>query len=248
MAFSIYCSECGKNKLFALGKRGLSIRYHCRRDPSLPPCENDSRSQSRLRFLRTLSAIFVFLGIPTLMLLALVSSNFIKIGTYPPQAEAKSGLRHLSVAQLSHQQERGSFSDDLAEIDFHVERGNRYAYFGSSLGEVERRDQAELVSKRPLSTIQVDSFLRPKLKDSVPDRFADTGCPASREPGIHGLPIPLGVSGISSEERFLVYAAANLDQDPTLDCWSIASFDRVDPKGESIPAYEAHQDQSDIEF
>jgi hypothetical protein len=80
--------------------------------------------------------------------------------------------------------------------------------------------------------------------------FSKTGCTLTltRAHADGGVPLKLGRVHTSTEDDAVVVAAVgNIDDDPTLDCWSVATVDRVADGGMIIEAGSAFQEQDDFE-
>jgi type IV pilus assembly protein PilA len=156
----------------------------------------------------------------------------------------KSDLKALYVTQKSYLQEKDRYSADFASIGFAPERRNRYAYFSVPVGPVQRRDRPELEEQGPYSIIAADRHAFPKYP--VPNSFYMTGCPLTPALDKTGKRLGLGVWGDSGDMIFVAAAAGNLDEDSQLDCWSVASVDRVSATGEKIDAGQPHCEASDL--
>lgn len=155
-----------------------------------------------------------------------------------PQTEVKANLKAVFTAQKGYYQERDTFNDDASVIGFGPERGNRYNYFLAPAGRIERRDKAT-APQVPAQIIGVDKFKYGEVSP-VFARWSAARCPT-----------PAGGPGDPREPRvtkeaFLITAVGNIDNDDTLDCWSIASYSRVGPRGQGIPAGEPLNDQNDL--
>jgi len=79
----------------------------------------------------------------------------------------------------------------------------------------------------------------------LPSDAAGTGCPVTPGKDLAGNPVGVGVWGTRPNEVFIALAAGNLDDDPMLDCWTIASMPRVDANGDLIPEGTPHREQDD---
>jgi len=163
------------------------------------------------------------------ILAAIAIPNFIKFQARSKQSECKSNLKAVFTAQKSYFQEKDRYSTLPSEIGFSPERGNRYAYFLDVRGALQDRSAVAVSSPgRDETGIGVDTFryttMRPLTLDNVNAALAD-----GLRPGVQGK--------CPEECSFLAICAGNIDNDATLDVWSVSSEDRtVTDTGESIPA------------
>jgi type IV pilus assembly protein PilA len=204
--------------------------------------EQESRSHARLGSLEfTLLAV----GLVLLLLLGVrFALSFVKFGHREISSEVKSNLKALYTAQRAYLQEKDRYGQRLQEIGFEPERGNRYAYFLLSSGPIALREAA--VEPRLSEAVIVWSD-RYRIKNApAPTDFAGTGCPLTPGKDEAGRPLGVGVWGTFPHAHFIAAAAANLDRDPTLECWSIASMPRVDAYGNTIPAGQPYLEQADL--
>jgi hypothetical protein len=150
---------------------------------------------------------------------------FIKVNRRVPQSECKGNLKALYTAQRALHQERDNYSELIEDTGFVPERGNKYAYFLSMGGPLsDRRVNLESTTEGARG-IGVDVFKHGPGAEVVaaqlPTRFAGG--------------VMLGVSGTCPKCDFVAACAGNIDKDPDLDVWSIASFDRTATDGSIIP-------------
>lgn len=187
----------------------------------------------------------------------------------PPRLEAarqagvaQSALREF-LPELHRIASPGDKDDWLKAFTERLEvpRGNRYALFFDASLPVEDRSLAFLpVRPERLGGIGADVFVHPK--GGVPDTAAATKCPISQgivghrgrsgpryswddEPEEAKQPAAPEFEG-ASDTDYLILAAANLDDDETLDCWTIASYDRRLPSGRYVSSYDAFHEQADV--
>lgn len=160
--------------------------------------------------------------------------NFSKMGGRSKAAEARSNLERLCRAQVVVIADAGvgtPYPDDLAQL----EAGNRYAYFLAPGGTLQARAGSKSARIDLLATgVQVDltfdsSSRRALSQADLPARFAGD--------------LMLGPNGAT----WLIAAAGNLDDDPELDLWSVATAARAVPGQEPIPACRAFHEHDDIE-
>jgi len=161
------------------------------------------------------------------ILAAIAIPNFIKFQARSKQSECKYNLKSVFTAQKSFFQEKDRYSPLPDEIGFSPERGNRYAYFLDARGSLQDRSTAGISPPGEDQTgIGVDTFKygrqRPVTLDGLNAALAS--------------PLRPGVDGRCPDDcSFLAICAGNIDQDDTLDVWSISSEDRT-VGGERIPA------------
>jgi hypothetical protein len=158
------------------------------------------------------------------------------------QSEAKANLVALGVAEAAHWQEKNQFTDALDDAGFAPERGNYYEYFAASEGPVQRRN-AQTLAATPYRIVGPDEAAHPGLAVKT---FAETKCPLTVMDASGGTAAHLGLFGQGESAGFLFVAAGNIDDDPDLDCWSIASFNRRTASGDVIPAGTPYHEQKDV--
>lgn len=148
--------------------------------------------------------------------------------------EARLQLLSLAAAQQGYHVRHGHFAEAFPFLDAPVERGNRYAYFLADRGPVAVRDDEGAPAPLDAVVLGVDRSQHPEAAP-ITD-WKTTRCPLTRPLDVKGRPLGLGVHGVPPNDLFVLGAAANLDADPTLDCWSISSVQRQSAEGEDIPA------------
>jgi hypothetical protein len=164
----------------------------------------------------------------------------------PPVSEVKQHLKALYLSERSWFMERDAYSEDLAQVGFMPEPGHRYSYFSAP------RERALPMSERqrpraPFQVVPAD----PRALDyrGAFTSFEDTGCPLTPVTLPDGGTAGLGVTVVGaspSEAVFIGAAAANLDDDATVDCWSIATVARVAADGTRIPEGVPHNEVDDV--
>jgi len=153
-------------------------------------------------------------------------------------SECRSNLKSLHTAQKSYFLEKGRYSTLPAEVGFSPERGNRYAYFLDVRGSLQDRSSPQLSPPGENDTgIGIDRFKWVKARPITMD-----GVNAAL-----GGRLRPGVQGRCPECSFVAICAGNLDDDDTLDVWSISSEDRTGAGGEPIPAGMPHNDVEDLD-
>ena len=171
------------------------------------------------------------------ILAAIAIPNFIIFQSRSKQAEVKANLRAAYTAERACFEVKNTFSSSPEEVGFVPERGNRYAYLFDQRGPLLERRALEEEPMGPGHTgIDVDRF---KYQGLEP--FDQTWLKAT-----YAGEARLGVKGRCPDCGIVIAAVGNIDNDPDLDVWSIATFPRTGPKGESIPAGVPFNDLSDL--
>ncbi len=162
-------------------------------------------------------AIAVVIGavLACLLVSALVVSSvwgFSHMHGRSKSSEAQSNLKDAFAAERSFFAEKDRYSVALNEIGFAPELGNRYLYAFSSEGELLEPGKPATghVGVKPDSArhTRVDVAA---LEDGIPDALWDD----------------VGITGTCPECSITIVAAGNLDDDPTIDVWSISTKDRT---------------------
>ncbi|QRO01548.1 hypothetical protein JRI60_22260 [Archangium violaceum] len=203
--------------------------------------DQESRSHTRLG---PLELTLFSVGFVLLLLLGVrFALSFVKFG--PTRVhEAKANLKALYTSQRAYLQEKDRYGQRLHEIGFLPERGNRFAYFLLSSGPIELRDATVETRVNDAVIVWSDRY---RFKNApAPTGFAGTGCPLIPGKDEAGRPLGVGVWGTPPHEAFIAVAAGNLDNDATLECWSIASVPRVDAYGNVIPEGQPYLEQDDL--
>jgi type IV pilus assembly protein PilA len=163
----------------------------------------------------------------------------------PTVSEVKSHLKSLYTAERAYLLEHDVYDEDMARVGFWPEWENRYTYFSAATGRVLPKAERE----HPSSPFQVAP-----ADPSGPDyrgafnTFADTGCPVTPVTLSTGGTAGLGVTPADGSRGpiFIAAAAANIDDDATVDCWSIASEERRDADGNPIAAGVPYNEVNDV--
>jgi type IV pilus assembly protein PilA len=152
---------------------------------------------------------------PVGVLGAIAVPNFLRFNLRSRQAECKSELKSAFVAQKAYFAERDTYDEDASKIGFAPVAG-RYLY---ALG--------------PMSTIP------PKMSGAPPPAVLLAGLPGS-------VRADLGLRGTCPTScEVLMACAADLDNDATIDVWTISTADRT-IGGQLIPAGQPFNDVSDV--
>lgn len=132
---------------------------------------------------------------------AIAIPNFIKFQSRSKQAECKTQLKAIYVAQQTFESSKGAWATTFEELGTTPERGNRYSYF--------------------LSAAEVF----PADTQRFPDLAADD----------HGGALMRANAVPGADEGVLAACVGNVDNDETLDVWTVSSVDRRGPQG-PVPA------------
>jgi hypothetical protein len=133
----------------------------------------------------------------------------------PRESECHGNLRTIIARELELKDARGIFSVHPVEVGFAPAPGNRYLYLFARSGPVSRRDG--LPSPPPGESVGVGPDTRSRhvtvewLRERLPDDVA----------------AQLGLSGACPACDITVACVGNLDDDDTVDVWSISTKDRV---------------------
>jgi type IV pilus assembly protein PilA len=103
------------------------------------------------------AVVLVMLG----LLSAIAVPRFLSSRARAHQAEARSTLKSWYLTQRSHYEEKAYYAEDLRQLGFTVERGNRYAYYFGRSTSCEIRD-TEVVPppppRRMVTCVAVDRY------------------------------------------------------------------------------------------
>lgn len=191
--------------------------------------------------------VVAFVGVAGVMLLQRLEPH-----PHHPVHEAKANLKALYISQRAWQQEKDSYSEDMGLIGFIPELGNRYSYFAAPSGYVltpaDRR-----ASSHPPSYVSVATDPHGRKLPGPFATFARTGCPLTPALLPDGTRAGLGVTrspgaALDDPGVFIGAAAGDIDGDPTPDCWSIATVDRVTASGEKIFAGQPYNELDDVKY
>jgi type IV pilus assembly protein PilA len=171
----------------------------------------------------------------TTILVAIAVPNFLRFQARSKQTECKANLKGFFVAEKSYFGEKERFSEDLAEIGWVPERGNRYAYFVTTKGEIA--DPTDMKSRAGhAGRIAPDT-----------ERFPDvpTKLLLATQPTVTGG--RLGLTGTCPQCSIAAACVGQLDSDDTFDVWSISTVDRQGPDGQRIAAGQVFNDINDVD-
>jgi type IV pilus assembly protein PilA len=185
---------------------------------------------------RTLSvAVNVISGLVLLCCLgsfAMTIPSFLRMPVRAKQAECKTNLKLLFTAERAYRADHNALSATLKPLDWEPERGNRYAYFLGTSGKMSLRTGAKATLADEDDSLGADVF--------------HSGTTA-REVSLHDVPVSVGVFGTCPDCRFTAACVGNLDNDATLDVWSISSEERRAPDGTRIEAGMPFNEVNDVE-
>jgi len=170
------------------------------------------------------------------ILSALSIPGFLTLQARAKQAEVKTNLRALYTLEKAFLQENSRYSSLVTEVGFAPERGNRYAYFlgGTNLNGDDRFGTATFASSTATG-ISVDLFKFGTVQAITVFDFTTCTTPA--------VTAPPGAT-------FVAAAEGNIDDDLTLDVWSISSVGRsmtacISGSGANVPAGTPANDRDD---
>jgi type IV pilus assembly protein PilA len=155
----------------------------------------------------------LFVIAPALMMRDMIRSK---------QAEAKANLKAMLTAETAFHAEKERFSTLVDEIGFYPERNNRYAYFAGPGPSLQVRSGAVAQQRQTDTGIEIDSF---KFNDRTTVELMQINSAPTISP-CGNVPV-VGLGGPGGTQGWTGAARGQIDADPTLDFWSIASFDRI---------------------
>jgi type IV pilus assembly protein PilA len=235
----IFCSKCGQARELEDSAAGAIVTCgSCGNRFSVGGQVASSSSNS------TTTVVVVVVGalvaVPVVvaiigMLAAIAIPNFIRYQARSKQAECRTNLKALGQLARADFEAHHRYTPALAELGFSPERGNRYAYFAGP-GTRQSRSQAQLEGAPTDTQIGVDSFKFPNLAN-----LTEHDLPATLAGSV-----ALGVSGTCPDCALVAACVGNIDNDATLDVWSVSTADRRGPGGQTIPAGVPFNDLDDI--
>lgn len=152
---------------------------------------------------------------PLLLAACLAASGCNLLYGPPKDGECRSNLRSILGGELGLLSERGRFTTHPAEIGFAPPPGNRYLYLFEAQGPVSRRDEQPSPSPAESVGIGPDTRSRGVTAEWLRARFPAELLPA------------LGIHGECPQCSITVGCAGNIDDDETVDVWTISSVDRT---------------------
>ncbi|RKH22384.1 pilin [Corallococcus praedator] len=148
---------------------------------------------------------------------AIAIPNFIRFQARSKQAECKVNLKSIYLSAQARLAEEQPLGS-LTELGFAPEPGNRYAY----------------VLRLP------DSFI------PVSERFTAID-PSGIQTALENAGVEPGVQGECPECTLTAVCVGNVDNDDTLDVWSISTAERTDAKGKAIAPGEVFNHVNDVQ-
>jgi len=149
------------------------------------------------------------------ILAAIAIPNFIKFQARSKQSEAKANLKASFTAMKAYYQEKDKYSTLVQDIGFVPERNNRYAYFLDPTANLTNRGTAIEVTAATNNGIGVDAF-----KGYAAVGYATSPCTLLGETDATKWTDAAGA------DQYTVFARGNVDGDPDVDHWSIATGSR----------------------
>ncbi|MCY1077439.1 hypothetical protein [Archangium lansingense] len=213
------------------------------------------QSPSAVQWLLLSTGVVAFIAVSGVVGMRLVRDLLPKSRCCAPIHEAKANLKALYTNEWAFLLEKDVFSEDMNPIGFEPELGNRYTYFAAPRGRVlkfeERKTPRSSVGGSRSAAYQIVAAdpQVPKFRGTF-ETFVQTDCPLTPATLPDGTRAGLGVTlpdGGSSQGVFIGAAAANIDDDSTPDCWSIATVERVAADGYRIAPGEPYNELNDVE-
>lgn len=133
----------------------------------------------------------------------------------PRDGECRANLRTILAGEVGVYSEQHRYTTHPAEVGFAPTPGNRYLYLFAGQGEVTRRDALKSPPLNESIGIGPDTRERKVTAEWLRERFPSA---LTRE---------LGVRGECPQCEVVIGCAGNIDDDDTVDVWSISSADRV---------------------
>jgi type IV pilus assembly protein PilA len=158
--------------------------------------------------------VLVALACPCIGILAAIAiPNFIKFQAKSKQAEVRASLKSAYIVQKSYFAMEKKYSDDVGEVGFSPGPGNRYLYAFSADGELQKAGE----EGKGKTGVAADAVRHPgtnndALERGVPQELWDTS----------------GLQGTCPDDcSITIVGAGNIDNDDTVDVWTISTKDRV---------------------
>lgn len=159
------------------------------------------------------------------------------------QSEAWANLKALYMAEKAYLQEKDVYSTNIYQVGFDPERNNRYRYVLTATPlslQLRVGGNPPSIIKSPTDQgIEVDWF---KFPQNVYPPIEQSPCTGS---------LAWGITGVPPHVIFTAAAYGNIDEDETLDMWSISTSSRTiggdcADEGGSVPAGEPFNDVNDV--
>ena len=147
------------------------------------------------------------------ILVAIAIPSFTKFQARSKQSEAKANLKAVFVSEKGFMQEKEKYSSLVGQLGFSPERNNRYAYYLASGGSLEDRSGPTPATVAGDNGISVDTFRY--TGDEADPATWPTAC--GQTPAVVDPPTP----------SFIAAAAGDVDDDDTIDHWTISDQSRT---------------------
>src|SRR5919109_3090705 len=146
------------------------------------------------------------------ILTAIALPSFTKFQARSKQSEVKMNFKAIFAAEKGYVQEKEKYSGLVAQLGFAPERNNRYAYYLSSTSALEDRSGLTPTTIPSENGIAVDTF-----------RYTgDESDPATWPTACGQTPVV-----VDTPPSFIGGAAGDIDDDDTIDHWTISDQSRV---------------------
>jgi type IV pilus assembly protein PilA len=233
----LFCSKCGQAKEVEDSARGATVTCAgCGNRFSVGGQAPGSSNSTKLILIIVAAVAAVPVVVAIIGILAAIAiPNFIRFQARSKQSECKTNLKAFATASRSYFYEHDQYTPVLSDLGFKPERGNRYAYFAGP-GTQEDRSKAVATGAPGDTQIGMDLF---RYAGSKPITMRDV--PATLAGGV----VP-GVSGTCPDCTIVAVCAGTVDNDATLDVWSVSMTDRHGPHGEAIPPGIPFNDINDV--
>jgi type IV pilus assembly protein PilA len=233
---NIFCSKCGQAKEVEESSAGAIVTCaHCGNRFSVGGQAPQGAKATNTVLIVIAAVAFVPVVVAIIGIVAAIAiPNYIRFQSRSKQAECRTNLKALEVAARASFAEHHQYTSQLSELGFNPERGNRYAYFAGP-GTQEDRSKAVAVRNPTDTQVGVDVF---RFKSAA---ITERDLPAK----VAGDVVP-GVSGTCPDCSFVAVCLGTVDNDDTLDVWSISTDVRSGSHGELIPAGTPFNDLNDV--
>ncbi|MCU0701581.1 MAG: hypothetical protein MUC96_34145 [Myxococcaceae bacterium] len=164
------------------------------------------------------------------MLAAIAIPNFVRFQAKSKQAEVRSNLKAAYVAEMAYFASENAYSADVGKVGFNPSPANRYLYAFSTEGDLA-------ASGAPGDG--KTGVLADAARFGIDNDALEKGVPP-------GLWAETGVQGTCPDAcSITIVAAGNVDNDSTIDVWSISTKDRT-IGGQRVPAGQPHNHVDDV--
>jgi type IV pilus assembly protein PilA len=146
------------------------------------------------------------------ILTAIAAPSFLKFRARSKQSEARMNLKAIFVAEKGYMQEKEKYTSLVGPIGFAPERNNRYAYYLSDTSTLQDRSGVMPADVPAENGISVDTFKF--TGDEADPATWPTAC--GQTPAV-----------VDTPQSFIAAAAGDIDDDDTIDHWTISDQSRV---------------------